>query len=246
MPSILYSTTCYIKDDFYRLRIFVDDSNDYSELITNENIRSENDSLELSATSIPIKHIIPSSTRLNFQLLNESKINTNFPETIILNHLLTVQQTTPLPKRFSKKLTQSLQTPSLEGSNRSVNPLTDASTLEQSGQISYITFSTNESPVLFKRRQFSFRKFFSLPSNTDSETILLFKTLIKIKYIDVSNSTQWRIKCLELEMDTESIADELYSNLNLCLSTLRHRPRRLLAFVNPLSGKGRRKIFKIN
>jgi hypothetical protein len=44
-------------------------------------------------------------------------------------------------------------------------------------------------------------------------------------------------------MDTEDLANELYANLNLCLSTLKQRPHRLLAFVNPLSGKGMEKLF---
>ena len=77
----------------------------------------------------------------------------------------------------------------------------------------------------------------------DSESILLSKTIIKINYVDVSNSIQWNIKNLELEIDTEDIANELYTNLNLCLSTLTQRPRHLLAFVNPIVGKGEKLIF---
>jgi hypothetical protein len=99
----------------------------------------------------------------------------------------------------------------------------------------------DSSQTTLKRRQFSFGRFFSSPSNRDTEIIALYKTLIKIHYVDVSNSIRWNIKSLELEMDTEDIANELNLNLFLCLSTLKQRPRSLLAFVNPLSGKGMKK-----
>ncbi|CAF2782169.1 unnamed protein product [Rotaria sp. Silwood2] len=238
MPSILYSTTCYIKNGFYRLRIYVDDRNDYSNIDSPENIQLATDSVDFTATNIPINHIQPSLTRLSFELLNEKKTNNNTPTTIVLNHLLNVQQTTSLPKKSNKNFSNSLPISSLEISGRSISP-SSSPTLEQSGDTSRIILTPNNSQVIFKRRQFSFRRFFSSLSNTDSEAILLHKTTIKIKYVDVTNSMQWNIKSLELEMDTEDIANELYTNLNLCLSTLTQRPHRLLAFVNPLSGKGR-------
>ncbi|CAF1307985.1 unnamed protein product [Rotaria sordida] len=238
MPSILYSTTCYISNDFYRLRIYVDDGNNYSDLVSPKNIKLATDSLDFTATSIPIDHIKPSFTRLNFELLNEKKPNNNIPTTIPLKYLLNVQQTTSLPKNSYRNFSTSLPTPSLETSSRMIS-LTSSPILEQSEERSRIMLTPNSSQAMFKRRQFSFRRFLSSFSNTDSDVVLLYKTLIKIKYIDVSNSFQWNIKSLELEMDSEDIANELYINLNSCLSTLEQRPHRLLAFVNPLSGKGR-------
>ena len=87
MPSILYSTTCYIKNDLYRLCIYVDDNDQNS-----TDIQSTTDSSDFTSLDIPINTIIPSLTRLNFQLINDKK-NKNIPETIILNHLLNVKQT---------------------------------------------------------------------------------------------------------------------------------------------------------
>jgi hypothetical protein len=245
MPSILYSTTCYIKNDLYRLRIYVDDQNENSNIIPPENSQLVTNSLDLTSIDIPINHIKPSLTRLNFELLDEKKINNNIPQTIILNYLLNVKQTTSVPRKFTKSFSNSLQTPSLEISGRSLNDRTTP-VLEQSRQTSHITLNSDGSQAVLQRRQFSFRRFFSLSTNTDNEAVLFFKTLIKINYIDVSDSIRWSIKSLELEMDTEDIANELYANLNLCLSTLKQRPRRLLAFVNPLSGKGTKKLLRFN
>lgn len=243
MPSILYSTTCFIKNDFYRLRIYVDEKYDYNEIISSEFIQSTSDSLEFTSTNIPIHHIQPSFTRLHFELLNKKKANNNIPETITLNHLLDIKQTNTLPRNYYKNVSNSFQADALEASSRTTSSIR-TTTLEQSGESSRIILTPNDSKPFVKRRQLSFRRFFSSSSNSDSEAILLFRTLIKIKYIDVSNSIQWNIKCLELEMDTEDIANELYRNLTLCLSTLKQRPRRLLAFINPLSGKGMKNILR--
>jgi hypothetical protein len=238
MPSILYSTTCYIKTDLYRLRIYVDDKHENSEI----KLQLPNNDLDLTSTDIPIHQIKSSLTRLNFELLdNAKKTNNNIPQTIILNHLLNVKQTTSSSKKYNKSFSQDLQTPSLEMSPGSIRMKTTP-VLYQSQEPSEMP-STSASPqVSLTRRQFSFRKLFSSSTNQESETILLYKTLIQIYYVDVSNSIRWNIKTLELEMDTEDIANELYANLNLCLSTLTQRPRRLLAFVNPLSGKGMKKL----
>lgn len=221
MPSVLYSTNCFIKTDLYRLRIYIDDQN--------ENISSPiKDSLDFTSIDIPIHHIKPVLTRLNFQLLNEKKTsnNNNIPETIILNHILNIKQTISIPKKYNKSFSDSLPLPSSDLSSSSTHS-------QQTSQTTLINDS-------FQHRQFSFRRFFSLStnSNNNNNMVLLPKTLIKINYVDVSNSIRWNIKTLEIEMDTEEIANELYSNLELCLSTLKQRPKRLLAFVNPLSGKG--------
>ncbi|UJR13631.1 hypothetical protein I4U23_000644 [Adineta vaga] len=196
------------------------------------------DSLDFTATDIPIAHIKPSLTRLHFQLLDDKKSNWNIPETITLNHLLNVKQTTSLPKKINQSFTQNLQpTTSINASSERTTP-----TSEQSHDSSHITLSSNNSESIIKRRQFSFRRFFSSLSNQDGDAILLLKTTIKIDYVDVSDSIRWSIKTLELELKDEDLANELYTNLNLCLSTLIQRPHRLLAFVNPLSGKGRARV----
>jgi hypothetical protein len=225
MPSILYSTTCYIKTDLYRLRIYVDD--DCSDLSS----QVETDSLDFTSIELPINRVKPSFTRLSFELLDDKKVNNNIPQTIPLNHLLNVKQTISSPKKYNK----TPQTPSLGASSRN-SPIVDLSR-----ETSQITLTPDSSQTTLKRRQFSFGRFFSSPSNRDTEIIALYKTLIKIHYVDVSNSIRWNIKSLELEMDTEDIANELNLNLFLCLSTLKQRPRSLLAFVNPLSGKGMKK-----
>jgi hypothetical protein len=232
MPSTLYSTTCYIKNAPYRLRIHVDDNNEDS-----ENIQLATDSFDFTATDIPINKIKPSLTRLHFELLTGKKPNNNnIPETIILNHLLNVKQTVSKPKKYNSN---NLQTSSLNLSDRSPT-INKKPVLEQSQETNH-TASTSQ--INFKRRQFSFGRIFSSLSTPDSESSVSVKTLIKINYVDVSNSIRWNTKSLELEMDTEDIANELYGNLNLCLSTLKQRPHRLLAFVNPLSGKGMGKLF---
>ncbi|CAF0996043.1 unnamed protein product [Adineta steineri] len=234
MPSILYSTTCYIKNDLYRLRIYIDDQDEKIDIISSKNVQLRTDSLDITGTDIPFNRIKPNLTRLNFELLNDKKINNNIPNTIILNHLLNIQQTASISKKSNRNFSNSLQLQTFDVSDRN----TDVKTIpifEQSQDSSQTQLTSNNS----KSGQFSFRRFFSSLSDSNSEAILLSKTTIKINYVDVSNSIRWNIKSLELEMDTEDVANELYSNLNLCLTTLVQRPHRLLAFVNPLSGKGR-------
>lgn len=231
MPSILYSTTCSIKTDLYRLRIYVDDQPNYSSIP----VQLATDSLEFTPTNIPINHIKPSLTRLTFQLLDDKKINNSIPQTIALNHLLNVKQAVALPKKSLRNSNPSTPSPSVDISERSISARTTP-ILGRSHDTSRTTLTPASS-----RRQFSFTRLFSSTTNYDTDAILLHKTLIRIHYVDVSNSIRWNVKSLELELDTEEVANELYANLNVCLSTLKQRPRRLLAFVNPLSGKGKRR-----
>ena len=227
MPSILYSTTCVIRTDLYRLRIYVGELNS-----TDDRLSSPS---PFAPIDIPLNLIQPSLTRIDFQWIDEKKTkNNNIPPSITLHHLLNVQQTVSLPNKSKNKAERS----SLEASSRNTTaPATP--TIEQSQDTAQISLTPNGTQVLLKRRPFSFGRFFSTQSKSSTEAVLLSRTLIQIDYIDVSDSMQWNIKTLELEMDTEDVASVLYANLNLCLSTLKQRPRRLLAFVNPLSGKGK-------
>ena len=239
MPSILYSTKCYIKSSLYHLRVHVDDTGHHPKTTFAENNPLATESIDFTSTDIPLESIRPASTRLSFELIDEKRTGSHIPDTIILNHLLNVKQTASLPSKDRKSFQTSSERSSLEASKRSVSTRATP-TLEQSQETSQITITPNSSEVILKRRPFSFGRLFSQQSNTASEIIQLFKTLITIDYVDVSNSIRWNVKHLECRMETEDLANELYANLNLCLSTLKQRPRRLLAFVNPLSGKGRR------
>jgi hypothetical protein len=229
MPSTFYSTTCYIKNDLYRLCIYVDDNDQNS-----TDIQSTTDSSDFTSPDIPIDTIIPSLTRINFELINDKK-NTNIPKTIILNHLLNVQQINATSNKNKRNFNNSNE----------IIDTNDTATqeFEQSKKTSYTTLNTAISEVAVPetpaiRRQFSFRTLFSIQTFAESELNLLSKTIIKISYVDVSNSIRWNIKKLEVEVETDDIANELYTNLNLCLSALTQRPHHLLVFVNPIGGKG--------
>lgn len=235
MPSILYSTTCSIKTDLYRLRIYVDEQSDQNFVP----VQLATDSLEFTSTNIPIHHIKPSLTRLTFQLLDDKKGNNNVPQMIALNHLLTVKQAVALPKRSLRTVSNTIPSPSIDVAGRSISARTTP-ILNRSQDTSQTVLTHSNSQNAFKRRQFSFTRLFTSSTNQDTDAILLQKTLVRISYVDVSNSIRWNIKSLEFELDTEDVANELYANLNLCLSTLKQRPRCLLAFVNPLSGKGKK------
>jgi hypothetical protein len=232
MSSVLYSTTCYIKNDLYRLSICIDDDNKHQS-------QFETDSSDFTPTDISIDAIIPSLTHINFELINDKK-NTNIPKTIILNHLLSVQQTELLPNTNRKDLSYSNDTINI---NEIGIPI-----IEQSQKTSQTTLNTNIPEVVIQklpvpRCQFNFRRIFSTQSITDSEANFTLKTVIHINYVDISNSFQWNIRKLKLDIGTEDIANELYANLNLCLSVLKQRPQNLLAFVNPFGGKGKKNIF---
>jgi hypothetical protein len=237
MPSILYSTTCYIKNDLYHLCIDVD-NNDQNSTDT----QSVADSPDFTSPDIPIDTIIPSLTRINFKLVNDKK-NTIIPKTIILNHLLNVQQIDTTPNRNKRNFNISNE---IIDTNDTITPA-----LEQSQKTSYTTADAAVSEAAVpqtpaSRRQFSFKQLFSTQTYTDSEVNYIFKTSIKISYVDISNSIRWTVKRLELEVETEDTATELYTNLNSCLSTLTQRPHNLLAFVNPFGGKGNENKYSIH
>ncbi|CAF5073305.1 unnamed protein product, partial [Rotaria magnacalcarata] len=196
------------------------------------------DELEVKFTDISLDNIIPSITRLCFEPINEKK-NTIVPEVISLNHLLSVQQLTKVPNKNRRNFNDN---------NKPIDRNIMVTTMnESSQQTSCATLNTlvsenavQQTPKI--RRQASRRRFFSNQSYIDCEIDPIYKTGIKIRYVDVSNLIRWSVKKLEIEMETEDITNELYFNLNLCLSTLEQRPHKLLAFVNPFGGKGNRYI----
>ncbi len=231
MPSVLYSTTCYNKNDLYRLSICIDDNEQNL-----NNIQCDTDSSDFISLDISIDSIIPSLTRINFELINNRK-NTNIPKTIILNHLLSVQQTQIIPNRNRKYF---------NNNNEFIYTNDAMSITEKSQKTSQTTLNQTVSEVVIPQtpasgRQFDFRRLFSTQTYTDGQANLISRVGININYVDVLNSIRWSIKTLKLEFQTEDIANELYVNLNLCLSALKQRPRHLLAFVNPFGGKGKKK-----
>lgn len=222
MPLVLYATTCYIKGDHYRLFIEVDNSDSK----TNDN-KSTEDSSEFKSVNISIDDILPSSTRICFEPLNEKK-NITVPKHIVLNRLLNVQQIKSILNKFRRTIS--------ENNDSRSRTATLTPTDEKSN-----TF-TSETPVretLPVNRPNGLGRFFSQP-RLEPEKSSTCKTIIKISYVDVSNSIRWRVKYLTFELETEDLANEAYVNLRLCLSTLKQRPRKLLAFVNPFGGKGNR------
>ena len=228
MTSILYSTTCYIKNDHYRLSICTD--NDQSISTT---VQFDTESSEFTSTEIPLEKILPALTRLNFELINNKK-NTTISKTIILNHLLSVQQTTQtFPRKFRKYFTNNKD---LSNTNETTTPVNEGSS--RPTLYTNISEENIDSQTPVADRQSSFKRFFSSQTHLDSESNLITTTVIHINYIDVSNSIRWSVKRLKLYFETEDIANELHTNLNLCLSVLEQRPRNLLAFINPFGGKG--------
>ncbi|CAF0725979.1 unnamed protein product [Adineta steineri] len=229
MPLTLYSTTCFIKNDLYRLHIYVNDDDDDKKNSTDTQLSS------FTSTDISKESIKPSLTQIKFQLINEKK-NTNTSKIIILNQLLNVQQTKIITKKTRRNFNISTEVLNTYGT---ITPI-----VEQSKQTSCTTLNTQISEIVVPQtpiisRQFSFGRFFSTQSNPDDKLNPTYKSIVKINYVDISNSIRWNIKRLEVEVETEDIANELYMNLNLCLSTLTQRPQNLLVFINPFGGKGR-------
>ncbi|CAF1640247.1 unnamed protein product, partial [Didymodactylos carnosus] len=61
-------------------------------------------------------------------------------------------------------------------------------------------------------------------------------TQVNLRYVDISESFIWRMKQIQLEMDSIS-AQQLCLISTQYLSKLKHRPQHLLVFVNPKCGK---------
>ena len=231
MTSTLYSTHCYISNNLYRLSICVDNNEQNS-----TGTQLTMNSLGVISSDIPT-NIIPSSlTLLNFELVSK-RTNIFIPKTIILNHLVNIQRKTSQSNQNNRYADSS--------SDKRKGHSTTILTMEQSGEASSTALNTNFSepvnsqmPKVYLRD--SFRWLFSAQSHADRETNLILNSLIELKYVDASNSVQWKMKSLKLEFETEDGANDLYNNLNLCLATLKQRPHHLLVFVNPFSGKGKR------
>lgn len=182
--------------------------------VDDETIRPTSD--EFTPVDIPIDFIRPSSTRLHFDFLEKS--SENIPKDLPIRFLLNVEQTTSNSKR--KRDVQFDET-STRSTNASTTPIIGTS------------IDSTVSSKSFFHRVFSLKTLKSFSTE---------KNFLRIDFVDVSNEIHWKIRSLTLELETEDLAFELLTNLNLCLSTLKHRPRRLLAFVNPFSGKGRARL----
>ena len=229
MPSVVYSTTCSVKNDRYRVSIVAGDDRNSSKA----------DSAPFTANNIPIQQIRPAVTQVNFECINEDKRSTTIlPKSLMLNYILKVHQSQVIWKNNLKKVSASM------------DAINDCSlpnpALDQGQQDSQATLSTVLSEVDTPQipQQRSFARFFSTQSNVDNQTVTKMKSSIKLSYVDVSNSIRWNVKRLELEFETEALANELHANLTLCLATLTQRPTRLLVFVNPLCGKGEKNYFQ--
>lgn len=225
MPVILYSNTCYIKNDRYCLSIILDDNEQSS-----SNVSFETNSTDSGFHVFPVDSIIPSLTRINLELI-EGKASANIPKTIPLNHLLNVEQIQCSTNKYQESFddTKPPMTNSSPKSNK--KPMKK--------QLSEVVLA--RTPML--RRQMNFGRFFSTQSSPNSQANIILKTKISLNYVNMSNSIRWNVNKIILDLDSEDAADELYVNLDQCLSTLKQRPRSLLAFVNPFGGKGRvRKI----
>jgi hypothetical protein len=178
---------------------------------------------------------MPSLTRLKFELVNDKK-NTD-PKIIALNHLISIKQVQVSSNRDGDMLNSTYD---LQNYSELAAPIE-----EESQQASQTTLKTQVSqltvpPTPNRGRQYKFRRMFSTQSFADTERNFAIKTAIHIYYVDVSNSIRWNIKKLKIGIENEDIiSNELYTNLNLCLSSLKQRPRNLLAFVNPFGGKGK-------
>lgn len=213
MPSVLYSAKCYIKNSIYCLSI----------------ANGDEDASEFTSTTLSLSSIKPAITKINIDLINDKK-RSKYSKTISINALLSIEQVEEESTRNRKDFGTINE--SFDGAESIADP---------SRQNSIRTFERNRSDTgkSVNIRQFSFSRIFSSQTHFDTETDFLQKTVIIIKYIDVSDSIRWNIKRLKLHVETQDIANELYMNLNMCLSVLEQRPRSLLAFVNPFGGKGR-------
>ena len=224
MPVVLYSNWCYVKNDLYQVSIVVHDNEQSS-----VDVSFETDSLDSEFTVFPVEKIDPSLTRINFELI-DGKGNANIPRTIPLNHVLSVEQ---IPRN------QYQENPEQILNNNDSTPKGSAKSNKKSIKKQFSEVIIARTPVL--REQSNFRRFFSTQSYNRNQTELVLKTIININYVDTSNPIRWNVNKIMLDLDNEDMANELYVNLDQCLSTLKQRPRHLLAFVNPFGGKGRKR-----
>lgn len=225
MPVVLFSNWCYIKNDLYQVSIVVDDNEQ-----TSMDVSFESDSTDSEFNVFPVESINPAFTRIHFELI-DGKGNGNIPQTIPLNHVLSVKQ---VPRN------QYQENPEQISDSNDLPPATPSESLKSSKKSIKKQFSEAllaTTPML--REQMDFRRFFSAQSYNYSQTELVLKTIIHLNYVDMSNPIRWNVNKIILDLDNEDMSNELYVNLDQCLSTLNQRPRHLLAFVNPFGGKGR-------
>lgn len=217
MSSVLYSTTCFIKKRLYQLSVDV-----------------ERASTNAAETETPT--VTPSSTRIKLETVS-SRTGASNVQIIPLNQLLNVRHTKLPSRRF--KRSYNVSTDTLNISNSSQPPSSEPSKQGSSTALNALSIAAAAPPTSAIPRSFSLSRLFFAPSTTDMTTDPAYRPAVEINYIDVSQSIRWSVKRVEVEVESENVADELCASLNLCLSALTQRPRHLLAFVNPYGGKGK-------
>ena len=224
MSSILYSTTGYSKNDLYRLGICVDDHGDAGSFAS--------DIDEFTPTHISMDQIVPSLTHVSLELLEHESERVISTKIIDLYHLLSVQ----LPEVTDDSDPKGSY--GTFGTTDASMPVVEHSLVDSNPTLNTSTSVATLTSLASAGRQFSFARLFSTQTCQES---VPWRNLVTLSYIDVSNATRWSVKRLTLEVETEDVANEVCINLNVCLSALKQRPHRLLAFVNPLCGKGKEK-----
>ena len=229
MSYVLYSVYCHINDQHYRFYISVGKNDDNS---TGTLLPENSD--EFTSTEISTHGVIPSLTQLNFE--STELIQTMvIPEKISLNNLLKVEKTSVASRSVQQQFSNNS---TMVTTTVRTKPLTTNIPKSHSR-----VFGRSISDMGIQRenrisRQTSLKKFLSKMSSSHSKTDCTTRAVVKISYIDVSNS-YWKIKRLELEVESDEVANELCTNLDNCLSTLKQRPHHLLVFINPSAGRGK-------
>lgn len=223
MTRIQYSINCYYKNDLYRLSIVVNsdgDADDLSEI-----------SDPFTGTDILPEQIKPTLTQINFELTDPYRKSSALPQSIRLNQLLNVVYVKSVTNRQEKQAFTSDDTLNTKSISREA--------IEESQETLYTMLKKSRSDVNVKQ-QSSWGSHLSRQTTVNNSRPDFTRiSSVRLSYVDVSNSIHWSIKKVELKFDTETMAVDLYRNLNVCLTTLIERPRYLLVFVNPCCGKGR-------
>lgn len=246
MPSTLYSTSCSIQENCYRLRVQSDQINvrPFERVVPHFDLEQTKID-ELTSSDIPVELVDPTSTKIVFEpiFLNKrspSARGNSVPLEIPLHYLLRVQRLeTPSTKKKKK--------PSRNGENCSINTFTgtNSSTTSTSADENRPETPTSASSNIVdnaegpQSSETKFRRFLSMPATFSADSQ---KTLIRLDFVDVSNLIQWKHRSLDIIIDSEVMATILFEKLQLYLSKLKQRPRSLLVFVNPLSGKGNQSV----
>ncbi|CAF1097835.1 unnamed protein product, partial [Didymodactylos carnosus] len=264
MPYNLYESVCNYKKWQYKLQICIEQHDGIDTEKQQQKTTFEPLINETSVDSTKAE-IIASSTKILFLPINQKSgytASSNVPSSIHLRQLINIRQikkkektkngflNSLSEKKRSKRTRPFVEPTTLHTQNANVNkdstdslrlsmPIINAEDQEALTSISPILTDKSTELSSESAPSMSHRAFAPIEEDTGIDDQEQKSKTCLLTYTDTKSPFRWILKRLVIELKTNEEADIFCMQLTKCLSMLKERPKHLLAFVNPLCGKGK-------